>query len=71
MSNEKPKSKTVAAILCFFLGCFGAHWFYAGRIGIGILHLLTLGLLGIWTLIDFIRILIGSFEDKDGNKITA
>ena len=54
---------------CFFLGIFGAHWFYVGRVVLGVLHLLTLGGLGIWTLIDFIRILIGHFKDKNGNEL--
>jgi TM2 domain-containing membrane protein YozV len=59
-----------AFLLCFFLGVFGAHRFYAGKIGTGILQLVTLGGLGIWALIDFIMIVIGSFTDKEGNKIT-
>lgn len=59
-----------AFLLCFFLGCFGAHRFYVGKIGTGILQLITLGGLGIWALIDFIFIIIGAFTDKQGNKIT-
>lgn len=59
-----------AFLLCFFLGCFGAHRFYVGKIGTGILQLVTLGGLGIWALIDFIMIIIGAFTDKQGNKIT-
>lgn len=58
-----------AAILCFFFGCLGVHRFYVGKIGTGILQLLTLGGLGIWTLIDFILIVIGSFRDKEGLKL--
>ncbi len=59
-----------AFLLCFFLGCFGVHRFYVGKIGTGILQLITLGGLGIWALIDFIFIIIGAFTDKQGNKIT-
>jgi TM2 domain-containing membrane protein YozV len=59
-----------ALLLCFFLGVFGAHRFYAGKIGTGILELLTLGGLGIWWLVDMILILTGSFRDRDGQKIT-
>ena len=59
-----------AFLLCFFLGVLGAHRFYVGKIGTGLLQLVTLGGLGIWALIDFIMIIVGSFTDKQGNKIT-
>lgn len=53
----KPKNKWVAVLLCFFLGFLGAHKFYEGKIGMGILYIFTMGLFGIGTLIDFIRLL--------------
>ena len=59
-----------AFILCFFLGVFGAHRFYAGRTLTGILQLLTLGGLGIWMLVDLILIVTGSFTDGKGRRIT-
>ena len=59
-----------AFLLCFFLGALGAHRFYVGKIGTGVLQLLTLGGLGIWALIDFVMIIVGVFTDKEGNKIT-
>lgn len=63
------KSKGTAAVLCFFLGALGIHRFYVGKIGTGILWMLTLGFLGLGSLIDFIMILCGSFKDKDGALI--
>lgn len=63
------KSKGTAAVLCFFFGALGVHRFYAGKIGTGILWLLTLGWCGIGALVDFIMILCGSFKDKDGAVI--
>ena len=57
-------------LLCFLFGVFGAHRFFVGKIGTGILQLLTIGGLGIWTMIDLIIIITGSFTDKEGNKIT-
>lgn len=53
----KPKNKWVAFFLCLFLGCFGAHKFYEGKVGMGILYLLTFGLYGIGIIIDLIVIL--------------
>lgn len=53
----RPKNKWVALLLCVFLGFFGAHKFYEGKIGTGILYLLTLGIFGIGWFIDIIAIL--------------
>ena len=58
-----------AFVLCLLLGVFGAHRFYVGKIGTGILQILTFGGMGIWSLIDLVVILCGEFTDKDGNKI--
>ena len=63
------KSRGLMAILCFFLGGLGVHRFFVGKIGTGVLWLLTGGCLGIGTLIDFIMILCGKFTDKDGKTI--
>lgn len=59
-----------AAILCFFLGVLGAHRFYVGKIGTGFVQRVSGGGFGIWAMIDFIMIVIGSFTDAKGNKIT-
>ena len=68
MANSK-KSKLVAALLCFFLGALGVHRFYVGKVGTGVLYLLTCGLFGIGILVDFIMILVGAFKDKEGNPV--
>ncbi len=56
----------VALLLCLFVGYLGAHYFYVGRWGMGLLYLFTLGLFGIGWLVDIIRILVGSFPDNAG-----
>ncbi len=53
----KPKNKWVSLILCVLLGFFGAHKFYEGKAGMGILYIFTGGLFGIGVIIDFISIL--------------
>ncbi|MGB9374588.1 MAG: TM2 domain-containing protein [Jiangellales bacterium] len=60
-----PRSRLAAALLAFFLGALGIHRFYVGKIGTGVLMIFTLGGLGLWVLIDFIVILVGSFKDKE------
>lgn len=55
-----------ALLLCIFLGGFGAHRFYTGHTGIGVVQLFTLGGCGIWALVDFIMILTNSYRDVNG-----
>jgi TM2 domain-containing membrane protein YozV len=61
------KSQLVALLLCAFLGGLGIHRFYLGYIWQGVVQLLTAGGCGIWALIDFIRIITGSLQPKDGS----
>lgn len=63
------KNKWVAFLLCLFLGIFGFHRFYVGKVGTGIIYLLTGGLCGVGAFIDCVRILIGSFKDKYGYRL--
>lgn len=65
----QKKDWLVTLLLCIFFGNIGIHRFYVGKIGTGILYLLTVGFCGIGYLIDLIKIIMGSFTDKDGNEI--
>lgn len=68
-SSERPtspKNKTIALLLCIFLGMFGAHRYYVGKIGTGVLWTFTGGVVGIGWLVDLFTIIGGGFYDADG-----
>lgn len=67
IQQSRPRDWFVALILAIFLGVLGVHRFYVGKVGTGILMLLTGGGCGIWWLVDIIMIAVGSFTDK-GNQ---
>lgn len=69
--NRGAKERVVAIILCCvgFCGLSGLHRFYTGKIGTGILWLLTGGCFLIGTIIDLIALLEGSFRDSYGNPL--
>ena len=64
------KSRGVALALAVMLGVFGAHRFYAGKVGTGLLQLVTLGGMGIWYIYDVILVASGQFRDEDGKRIS-
>lgn len=68
-TDISDRSRGVALALAAVIGPFGAHRFYAGKIGTGLAQLCTLGGLGIWWLYDIITIAAGSFRDVDGKRI--
>ena len=62
--EEKPqevpgnkKDKWLAVLLCLLFGCFGAHRFYEGKFGTGLLWFFTCGLFGFGWLMDLILLL--------------
>ena len=66
---KSEKNWLVALLLCIFLGYLGVHRFYVGKVGTGVLQLITAGGCGLWVFIDFIMIIVGSFTDKNGNEL--
>lgn len=64
------KSWLVALLLSIFLGELGIDRFYLGKIGTGILKLITAGGFGIWWLIDLILIATGSMKDAHGRSLS-
>lgn len=66
-NNEiSDRSWIATLLLAIFLP---VHRFYVGKIGTGILFLLTAGGCGIWYVIDIIMILFDVFTDKQGRKL--
>ena len=54
--QPKQVDKVVALILCILFGYLGAHKFYEGSAGMGLLYLFTFGLFGIGWFVDIIII---------------
>lgn len=63
------RNKWVVFVLCFFFGALGFHRFYTGKIGSGIVYLVTGGCFGIGVLVDLISILIDTFKDAQGRAL--
>ena len=68
-TKQSIKSGKLALVLCLFGGCLGFHRFYIGKIGTGILMLLTFGGLGVWTLIDLVLIVSNKLDDSSGDQL--
>lgn len=74
--GQSDRKLLPATLLCFLIGVFGAHRFYAGKTGTGVVMLvLTLTFVGvvvtgIWALVDLIVLIVGGFRDGDGRRMT-
>jgi TM2 domain-containing membrane protein YozV len=64
-----PKKRNTLILLCYFLGMFGAHRFYLGKVFTGALMALTFGGLTIWQAIDFARAVFGRCSDSQGRPL--
>lgn len=67
----RPSRRTrgVALALAVALGFVGAHRFYTGRVGTGVLMAVSLGGLGLWWLYDAIVVAAGEFRDAEGRVV--
>lgn len=64
------KSLKTESLLCFFLGFAGAHKFYRGKVGQGILYLLTLGIFGFGWIFDTFRLAIRRIKEEPASSRT-
>jgi TM2 domain-containing membrane protein YozV len=64
VATPPQKSFLLTAIFAIVLGVFGVDRFYLGKVGTGVIKLLTCGGLGVWALIDIILVLAGKTVDK-------
>ena len=73
VADAQPVDKSRHFLAVFFLsfmwGAFGVDRFYLGKVGTGILKLITFGGFGLWVILDLVLIMTGSMRDKQGNPM--
>ena len=69
MSDYSIKPSTTTLWLTIALGLFGIHRFYVGKMGTGVLYLISGGFIGLGWLLDIFQVLSGNFTDQQGKYI--
>ena len=67
MNSEKEW--VVTLLLAILLP--GIDRMYAGSIGLGILKFITFGGMGLWWLVDIVKLVTGSYKDGNGTPIAS
>lgn len=70
-SQVGEKSFLGAFLFALFLGFLGVDRYYLGKIGTGVLKMVTIGGFGIWSLIDIVMLLTNNTRDKKGNQLNG
>lgn len=69
LGPPSDKNRMTTLLLCVFGGFFGLHRFYVGRVGSGVLWLMTLGVLSVGWIYDLVMIATGEFADDQGKRV--
>lgn len=69
VKTKSEKSFLATLLLMFFLGIFGFHRFYVGKVWTGLMFLFTGGWFGLGVIWDFVMLVFGSFQDKQGDFV--
>ena len=67
--NASDDSRLAAFLLCLLIGFTGAHRFYVGKVGTGIIWLFTAGFLLVGQIYDLVLIATGEFRDINGRRL--
>ena len=66
--SKEPQQKIMMLLICWFLGSFGIHRYMMGYSNWWLM-LITLGGCGIWTIIDFVMLLVDKLPMADGTPL--
>jgi TM2 domain len=69
VANPSDRNRLAALLLAILLGWMGAHRFYVGKIGTGLVFLFTMGFLYIGVIYDLVLIATGEFRDDQERRV--
>ena len=68
-ADASEYSRLAAFLLCLLIGFLGAHRFYVGKVGTGLLWLFTGGFLFVGQIYDLVLVATGEFRDINNRRL--